>query len=517
MKQFIAMSLTVLALGSCTKHFEDYNKNPYGVDDKVLSTVPVGSTQIQDQNVWMALNHENGWQMTMDLVGVLSGFNAPTGFIDDYSAYSPRDGWNEYPYTDTYKNFYPNYNAIKAQTKGDYNEPIFAIAHISRVAVTQRLTDMYGPLPYSKVDGITTKVAYDAQRDIYLTALEELKQAAEALEAVPASYNKYAEYDAVYQGNPRAWARYARSLMLRMAVRMAKQEPAKAKEYAEYAVARGVIMQNAENALMPSQDNPMYKVSSTWLDSRVSADIVEYMRAFNDPRSTAFFTRVAARGTAFGHRSGTKVNIKANGMHANYSVPNISKTDAIVMMNAAEVKFLMAEGVLNGWNMGAANAETLYEEGIRLSFQQWKVDFNDAYLQSNGKRGAFQDALLPEASAPDFKSDITVKWADAADDKEKQLARIITQKWIALFPYNTMEAWTEWRRTGYPNLLTSQNNKSAGLVKDITQDAQGRDRGGMRRLRFAVSDKRNNAEQVKVAIGLLEGADTHGTDLWWAK
>lgn len=517
MKKIITLSLCALALGSCTKHFEDLNKNPYGVDSKVLSTVPIGSTEIQDQNVWLALNQENGWQMTMDMLGVLSGFNAPTGFIDDYSAYSPRDGWNQYPYDDTYKHLYPNYNAIKAQTGGDYKNLVFAISHISRVAITQRLTDAYGPLPYSKVDGVSTTIPYDSQRDLYLTMLRELKQVAEALDEVPEAYTKYAEYDAMYAGSAKAWAKYARSLMLRMSVRMAKQEPTLAKEYAEYAVSRGVIEHNAENASMPSNDNPMYKVSHTWTDSRVSADIVEYMRAFADPRVPAFFTNVATRGSRpFGHRTGLSINIKSNGMHANYSVPNIKQSDAIVLLNAAEVKFLKAEGALNGWAMGAT-AEQLYEEGIKCSFEQWKVEFSDAYLNNVGKRGAFVDAMLPEADAPDFKSNITVKWADAEGDKEKQLSKIITQKWIAMFPYNTTEAWTEWRRTGYPNLMPSLNNKSAGQVQDITQDELGRDRGGMRRLRFAMTDRRNNAANVKLATELLGGPDTHGTDLWWAK
>ena len=40
-------------------------------------------------------------------------------------------------------------------------------------------------------------------------------------------------------------------------------------------------------------------------------------------------------------------------------------------MNAAEVAFLIAEGALRGWNMGVESAEACYEEGIRLSFEEW--------------------------------------------------------------------------------------------------------------------------------------------------
>lgn len=518
MKQILALSVVLLAMGSCTSDFERLNTNPYGVDSKTLSTVPVGSTQIQDQNIWLALNQENGWQMTMDMLGVLSGYNAPTGFIDDYSAYTPRDNWSEYPYRDTYEHLYSNYNIVKAQTKGDFSNPIFAMVHISRVGITQRITDIYGPIPYSKVDGISTQVPYDAQKEIYLAMLAELKQAAEGLDATPQTYDKYAEYDAMFKGKPTKWAKYARSLMLRMAVRMAKQEPALAKEYAEYAVSKGVIEQNADNAKMPSLDNPMRKVSNSWGDSRVSADIVEYMKAFSDPRLTAYFTPVATRGNRpFGHRSGAKVNIKSEGLLAMYSVPNITESSPITLVNAAEVKFLMAEAALNGWDMKGATAKSLYEEGIKLSCEEWSVAFVPSYLSNTNKRGGFTDIALPEVNMPDFSSNITVSWVDAGGDKEKELSKIITQKWIAMFPYNTVEAWTEWRRTGYPNLLPTANNKSAGEVADIKQDAQGRDRGGMRRIIFSISDRRNNSANVKQATELLGGADKFSTDLWWAK
>ncbi|KAF5307712.1 hypothetical protein FQR65_LT18355 [Abscondita terminalis] len=45
-------------------------------------------------------------------------------------------------------------------------------------------------------------------------------------------------------------------------------------------------------------------------------------------------------------------------------------------------------------------------------------------------------------------STITIKWNDG-DNFEKKLERIITQKWIALYP-DGPEAWAEQRRTGYP-------------------------------------------------------------------
>ena len=59
----------------------------------------------------------------------------------------------------------------------------------------------------------------------------------------------------------------------------------------------------------------------------------------------------------------------------------------------------------------------------------------------------------PIDASNNYQSPITigVKW-NAGDSDETKLEKIITQKYIALFPYS-FEAWTEMRRTGYPKTL----------------------------------------------------------------
>lgn len=521
MKKIIYLSSLLLLFG-CTGDFHEINKSSYGIDDEDLKSIPKGGSNIQDAIIWILPDQENGWQHGMDMVGNFSGYCSANNFIDDFNSYTPREAWNDYPYTDTYKHLYSNYNPVKNKSGANYSAPEFAIMSVIRCAISQRLTDMYGPLPYKNVDGIKLKVPYDSQRDIYMTILEELKSASESLDLMPSTtYIRYAPYDAVYGGNMKKWAKYARSLMLRMSVRIAKQEPEKAREYAEYAVSRGVIETNADNALKSTNDNPAYKVSVSWVDSRVSADIVEYMLCFDDPRTNKYFTPVFVYGNKpKGLRSGSPKKAKDINMAELYSTPNISNDSPIVLFSAAETAFLKAEAALHGWNMASGlTAEDFYKEGIKLSFEQWNVytESNYAeYLRNTNKRGPYTDEALPVLDAPDFHSDITVNWEDAASDTEKQLSKIITQKWIAMFPYNTIEAWTEWRRTGYPNLMPSVYNRSGGEVKNITQK-DGKDIGGMRRLRFGEKDRRINAENVRQAVMMLGGEDSYSTDLWWAK
>lgn len=105
-----------------------------------------------------------------------------------------------------------------------------------------------------------------------------------------------------------------------------------------------------------------------------------------------------------------------------------------------------------------------------------------------------------------YLNNVTIAWNDA-DSFETNLQRIITQKWIAMFP-DGQEAWTEYRRTGYPKLFPVINNNSGGTISTAL---------GIRRLPFPSSELSNNAAEVKKAVSLLSGPDNGGTRLWWDK
>ncbi|MDD6907269.1 MAG: SusD/RagB family nutrient-binding outer membrane lipoprotein, partial [Bacteroidaceae bacterium] len=104
------------------------------------------------------------------------------------------------------------------------------------------------------------------------------------------------------------------------------------------------------------------------------------------------------------------------------------------------------------------------------------------------------------------KSTITVAWSNEATNEQK-LERIITQKWIACYPLG-LEAWAEYRRTGYPDLAPAIDNLSNGAV-DTNR--------GMRRLRFPYTEKDLNTANYNAAVQMIGGIDNEGVDLFWTK
>jgi hypothetical protein len=101
-------------------------------------------------------------------------------------------------------------------------------------------------------------------------------------------------------------------------------------------------------------------------------------------------------------------------------------------------------------------------------------------------------------------SHVSPKWEDAASDEER-LEKIITQKWIAGFPEG-MNAWAEWRRTGYPKLFPILKNDSQGTIPTAL---------GVRHLTYTLGEQRNNPSGYANAVQMLGGPDIGATRLFW--
>jgi hypothetical protein len=138
-----------------------------------------------------------------------------------------------------------------------------------------------------------------------------------------------------------------------------------------------------------------------------------------------------------------------------------------------------------------------------LSFDQHGASIGN-YLTDNTSTPADYIDPVNAANNALALSNNTVAWDNGADNESK-LEKIITQKWIAMFPEG-QEAWSEFRRTGYPKIFPVVSNQSAGTIDTDTQ---------IRRIPFVDAEVSTNATNVQTATGYLNGPDTGGTRLWW--
>lgn len=507
----------VLSISACTGWFD--NVPPYEATEDILDgdNVKIGAFFPQLQRNVVS-THNNQFQLSQNLVGdIYSGYMAiPTNFNSNKNnaTYFFQDNWLNMPFEKVYTQAIGAYMEIKRNTGGDENSHVYQWAQILKIASMHRFTDMWGPLPYIQVGSGSMTTPYDSQEAVYMKFFEELDKAVDVLYqfTVNNSGSKpMAEYDLVYGGDYTKWVKFANSLHLRLAMRLAYIKPDIAKLEAEKAVSHpgGLIASNDDNAGVKSVGandvvNQLYTMWAQYQDIRMGASMLSILDGYDDPRLGKMFTQGNVNGKDGYFALRTGLNLDSNkDSRLGYSSPNIQSNTPILWMNAAEVAFLKAEGALRGWNMGV-EARDAYQQGIALSFSEWGASGADTYMLDSDKMAADYVDPLVSSNNIGAVSKITIAWQDT-DSKEKNLERIITQKWIAMFP-NGQEAWTEFRRTGYPQLFPVKVNNSAGTVDTDIQ---------VRRLPFARSEYTLNPDNITKAVELLGGPDTGGTRVWW--
>ena len=524
MKKYILNTLMwgVLALGAsgCTEKYLDINSNPYEPGDLNPDDYALGSAMNNLAGTVVSADVNTAQFTDCLLGGPCGGYFADSGaWAFSISNFNATNDWTRvFMMSDQIiPVLYSNLNQVQIVSQNTDNPVPYAIAMIIKVAAMSRVTDTYGPIPYTQigVDGRVT-VPYDSQETVYNAFFDELDEAIATLsENSSSALVPTADY--VYSGNVQQWIKFANSLKLRLAMRISYANPAKAQEMAESAVNQefGVIESNEDNAAwhyFGSITNPLFTaINYNGDESRPSAEIVCYMNGYNDNRRASYFVNEDGAFDSdvyVGLRRSIDRTDEARAYFPSYSAINISANDAIQWMNAAEVAFLRAEGVaVFGFNLGGT-AKDFYEQGIRLSFAQWGASGEDDYIEDD--RSVPQTYTDPAGlnSYASTISDITIKWDESASTEEKQ-ERIITQKWIANWMLGS-EAWADYRRTGYPRLIPAPaaGNKSGGVVDSNR---------GARRMPYPSEENANNYENVQYARDhYLNGPDNMATDVWWA-
>lgn len=527
-KGIVISAAAFSGLVGCTANYLDINSNPYGVTDDEMQRdgYAVRAALVGMANGVISPDVNTAQFTDCLLGGTQGGYFADgkdaSGWPNTISNYNPTDDWTNVFMKSAHviPVIYSNYRMLQQVT----DDPvILSVGEIIKVAAMHRVTDAYGPIPYSKIgQNGEINVPYDSQEDVYKKMFEELDAAIEAL--TPNRTNNFAaSADVVYGGNVEKWIKLANSLKLRLAMRIVYADQDLAKQMAESAVKHevGVMASNDDNALFASwgtDGNPlrvavrynMYEdgghVCGTSGDSHVAADIICYMNGYKDPRREFYFTESEWPGVDYvGLRRGIVIPAAAT-VHQ-YCGPVIDADDPACWMNAAEVAFLKAEAVaVFGFDMGT-DAKSAYDEGIRLSFEQYGASGYASYIaDATSKPELYTDPAGSNTYSGTI-SEITIAWDESASAEQKQ-ERIVTQKWIANWLLGN-EAWADFRRTGYPRFIpaTEEGNKSTDRTLTTT---------GARRIEYPDAEATSNAENYQTAVStLLGGADNMTTRLWF--
>jgi hypothetical protein len=506
----VLLSLMIAPLG-CTKNFDEWNTDETKLTELTPTEYPRLFSRAQAASSFINWRYQYGQNLFGDLYSQYF-FMTATYTYDRYvwGSTDPEVTWRV-----IYTEVVPQLKTLMNETDPASAEN--ALAKIWWVWTFHRNTDYYGPIPYFNAGDVGDAVPYDSQEKMYDDFFIKLTEAETALQAHKGE-TPYGDFDRLYFGDVSKWIKFANTLRLRLALRISKVTPDKAKAEAEAAVSAGIMTDISDDALLaktPPVGDDYGGLSSiaVWNEFRMSASMESVLKGYNDPRIGIYFQKTDSTNDYDGGRNGmyaSEVILPKNDPFHNSNVGTRWVTGGGVdwsnvpaaqdIMHAAEAFFLRAEGALNGWNMGGT-AEELYNKGIEASMRQWGI--TDAAVITT----YINSTATPIAPGDYFNSpplnDYPIKWSSDPVMQRKQLAQ---QKWLALYP-DGMEAWADLRRAGVQQFYPVLHSDNA----DIPQGKF------ILRLPFLDLEKQTNGPEVEKAESLLGGPDKPLTPLWWDK
>jgi hypothetical protein len=474
-KRYLMIVSFLLILGSCAQQdFDESYFNPEKVADAPVDKQFAGF--VITNRDYVIPSYWNYFVVMRPTVNrwtqVVGWANAPAQYVPGGGLVSDR--WaNFYHFTGQYKDLLKIYNALTPAEQAD-QRIYYIIASIYFYDHTQKVVDVHGDIPWSQAgllstydgDYVKASPAYDAAEDIYTKMLDDLKAFADELNTIVIKVpvqNSLNNQDLINSGNIDLWKRYCNSLRLRMLMRVSDVPAFQSRVTSEIDAMLAnpatypLIVDNVQNARIDifraDNSNPEINLNSTgfqggledWNGNIAGKAMIDNMKANSDPRLRVMFEPGAAAGGVYNGldpmlAGSTQEQLIAGGTISIYHRSTFSRNDFFpgVLINAAEVHFLLAEYYLRDGNDALAKSE--YNAGIDQSIR----DYYRYYSLTADFLGGTVAALDPQ-EITDYQSETDINWDNAVSADEK-LEMIATQKWLHYSIVQPMEGWAELRR-----------------------------------------------------------------------
>ncbi|MCX2741328.1 SusD/RagB family nutrient-binding outer membrane lipoprotein [Pontibacter anaerobius] len=483
--KFILFIAVLFAMVACDPgDFDDTNVDPRRVEEAPTRTLLTFSLQQLPFTVWNTPIRNVGGYSTVH-------YNFFSQYLSEgpypaSSLYSTRNlSWTAW-YTGPLYNLQTIINLNNEDSpladlgNGSKNNQL-AVARILKAYYFWFLTDTYGDIPYFDAlkGNEVLQPSFDKQEDIYADLFKELKEAQDMINVNEAGVTG----DILLGGDMAAWKKFANTARLYMSLRLLEVDRAKAEAEMISAINDGVIENTSQDVTFkfiggdPNNWNPWYENYSN--DNRndyaISTTLGDYMLETEDPRVFVYAETL----------NGTDIKTLPYGSSAAKNIPGIysrigpalqAAGTEIPIFTYAQVQFAKAEAVNRGIAIpGATAAADHYYDAIKASWEFWGVYDDAEYLQ--------------------FITDPAIVYVPG----DAGLEKIITQKWVHQY-LNGFESWTDWRRTGYPNLSPAPDAVDT--------------RGIPRRMGYPSNARALNEENYDAVIS-RQGPDDNYSRIWW--
>jgi hypothetical protein len=501
-KRFIKFLLPLLVLMSCSKDFLDINSDPN--NPTTIETSKLLPTAIQNLGYGLAIG--NGNQGGLSQILEVYVHRMTTRESQDQYNYTGQDFYIGTNWTFMYQSVFENLERIIniATPKGDLHYA--GIAKILKAYGYSQMVDAYGDIPFSEANRLDDDIRYakfDDDAAIYPQLFDLLNEGIADLQNTTAlNLNKPGVDDVIYGGDVTKWVKAANTIKLKLYTQVRKVQNVQAEVTALLSNPATLINTTAESFLIPfgpnaatDDRNPGFgDYFATQRSNHISPWFYETMKGVNplmftlgnpDPRIPYYIYNQLTSATALTadkveYRDGRFVSIyfgsrgpdRDRNQQNNLSLLGIypvggryddgaggtasatSGTGAAPYRLITYADRLYLEAELINVGLATGNARDVFEKALRESFKQ--VDYVVDLVGSNQTVPNLMGAngTTPTAEVATYLENVMAKY-DAATN-EKRLEIIITEKWLSSFG-SAVDAYTDYRRTGYPILFNPNN------------------------------------------------------------
>lgn len=346
-----------------------------------------------------------------------------------------------------------------------------AIAKLMKAYTFQVITDAWGDIPFSQAlsgdpdNGAILAPTYDNQSIVYDGIINMINEALTLIDASDPLHP--GNDDLIFGGNMDLWERFANTLKLKVYLRLSQVNPGKA-QAGIASMGAASFLGNGENAQVnfistAGNQNPLYSeiVGLNFTQNLVaSATSVDSMRSNEDWRRYIVYTIPGADVVGLrqgNYNASSTTTLSFPSAITGAQARNTASAEAPVkLMTGYESLFLQAEAAARGWM--ANDDETLFYEAIAASFEEYAAEIADlGIIVSDSPEIVLSASLAYQYyTAGDSALGIApAYWGvyPTGGAIQQKVRHIVTQKWFAMNGTQGFEAWTEWRRTGYPDFF----------------------------------------------------------------
>ncbi|SER40169.1 SusD/RagB family nutrient-binding outer membrane lipoprotein [Pedobacter rhizosphaerae] len=410
------------------------------------------------------------------------------------------------------------FNSLSATEQAN-QKIIMQAAKVVLIEQAAKMVDLWGDIPYSEAGSLPANSTisnpkYDEQKALYTLFISDLASAATFFKSATTTAS-FAKSDILLKGDVAKWTRYANSLRLRLLMRISKTDEATARtavlqmlgDQTNFPLVDGANSGNYNPANSDVLLQPLTTSVSDLHDAFFEGSwyATDYMlntvmAPANDPRIPVLYDKFGrtvggkfVQNATYRAMPVTFTTAQQESSFADYAVLDSgtfvfnSKLPGI-LITASEVNLLKAEAY-ERWG-STTNAKTAYDVALRQSVAFY-------YYLNSINTGAFVKVDAPTTATVDaWVNTSTAAYTGASADK---LTKIYTQKWAHFGVLQSTEAWSEYRRTGFPVLTFPTNGKQTGFETPPT------------RLVYPAKEKSLNSANYQA----VQAKDTRKTKIFW--